>query len=128
MSWTTMIAGSGVRYTGERQTGTANGSRWWTWASCSPAPQSRPRGIRLASSPFAPAGEGHPGRPECPFLPPHHRSSSSGLTAPGAGLGRGTVLALPGMEPLDLGGELRGPAGQLPGELQRAVIDRAVGD
>src|SRR2546430_10617490 len=101
-----MITGSGVRYTGERQTGTANGSRLSTWASCSPATQSRPRAIRLASSHHAPAGEGHPGRQECPFLPPHPRSSSSGLTAPGTGFACAAVLALLGVEPLDLGGEL----------------------
>src|SRR6266702_3930758 len=35
-SWTSQITNSGVRYTGDRHTGEANGSGLSTWASCSP--------------------------------------------------------------------------------------------
>src|SRR4029077_19425339 len=89
---------------------------------------SRPRGIRLASSPFAPAGGDTRGGRNARSCRPTCESPSSGLTAPRAGFSRAVVLAVLGVEPLDLGGELRGLAGQFPGELQRRVAGLAVGD
>ena len=123
-----MITGSGVRYTGDRHTGGANGSRLSTWASCSPVTQLRPRGIRLASSHHAPAGGDTRGGRNARSCRPTRRSPSSGLTAPGARFAPSAVRAVLGVEPLDLGGELGRLAGQLPRELQRRVVDLAVGD
>src|SRR5262245_24996787 len=116
-----MITGSGVRYTGDRQTGTANGSRLSTWASCSPVTQLRPRGTRLASSPFAPAGGDTRGGRNARSCRPTHRSPSGRLTipAPLAGPAVRALAVIAGVQPLGLGRELRCPVGPLGERLPR---------
>ncbi len=91
-SWTTRMTASGVRYTGDRHTGGANGSRLSIWASCSPRTQLRPRGTRLASSHHAPAGGDTRGgrnarscRPtrRCQTIrPPHHAPAPDSEASP----------------------------------------------
>src|SRR5580704_3721902 len=129
-SWTTRITASGVRYTGERHTGGANGSRLSSWARYSPRTPLRLRGIRLASSHHAPSRGRHPGRQECPFLPPCPSAPSGRLTIPAARAGRAglAVVVSPDVQPLDLSGEPGRLLGQLPGELHSRDTDLPVGD
>ena len=62
--------------------------------------------------------------PAAPTIGRHQAASP----LPADGLARTAVLAVLGVEPLDLGRELCRLAGQFPRELQRRLIDLAVGD
>src|SRR5260370_29467276 len=116
-SWKTMTPGWGVRYPGDRHTGTANGSRLSTWASCSPITQLRPRGTRLGSSHHAPAGGDTRGGRNARSCRPTRRLPSGRLTVLAALAGRAglaVAVVLLGVQPLDLTREPGRLIAQLP--------------